>query len=215
MEDYSEKPVEGPVAAAVKPKRLGFVTLDTSHCAHALKIRHRFSLNEWLRVEIGLDEDLNGKTLHGSRPWCSLQFQLDDLRSKQCFLELNNDHVSLNKHWDLRLQKVSVGLDTRVGVTSTGHAFTKVGVSNVPLMLVSAAVLLYLKHPIHLHQREAGGLYLDLPLPFPTAPRRRPYLLHEGLEMDASLRRHGWGLSLDVRELSGVIQLRQGRAKAA
>ncbi len=51
----------------------------------------------------------------------------------------------------------------------------------MPLMLVSAAVLLYLKHPIHLHQREAGGLYLDLPLPFPTAPRRRPYLLHEGV----------------------------------
>ena len=34
------------------------------------------------------------------------------------------------------------------------------------------------------------------------------------LEMDASLRRCGWGLSLDVRELSGVIQLRQGKAKA-
>lgn len=66
------QPVEVIEIKSEEPKPLlGFLT--TSGARHALKLRHRFEVNDRYRLDIGCD--LDSKDLSRSRPWAGVTFQ--------------------------------------------------------------------------------------------------------------------------------------------
>ncbi|GAB4823691.1 hypothetical protein N2152v2_010737 [Parachlorella kessleri] len=133
----------------------------------------------------------------------SCRAELDDfpLGSK---LELNNDYFALNKSFEVRMIGVRIGVDAQVGITPRGKPHLSFGIQNLSLVLLGAAVMLYLKKPIHVSRKETGGFSLGLPI---TGFKGQTFALQERAQLDLTLQRTQRGLAVNFHELSPVLRL--------
>lgn len=191
-----------------KKNILGF--LNVADSSHFLKLRQCWKASERLRIEYGVDFNVTRNT---TAPWAGVQFQMSGQGSSGWGLEINTDWCVLcTPRIDLLpfTERMSIPVDVKVGKDYyNGDALhLEVGVHNVKASLALLVLALASKKPIHVKRKEVGVYSFGMPLRLKNG-ESIPYTAEQRLEIDGTMQRKGFGISVDVHQLNAILRLRQ------
>jgi hypothetical protein len=191
-----------------KKRFLGFLNIADS--SHFLKLRQCWKASEKLRIEYGVDFNVTQNT---TAPWAGVQFQMSGQGPSGWALEMNTDWCVLcTPRVDLLAftERMSVPVDMKVGKDyyNSDALHLEVGVHNVKVSLALLVLALASKKPIHVKRKEVGVYSFGMPLRLKNG-QSIPYTAAQRLEVDGTLQRQGFGISVDIHQLNAMLRLRQ------
>jgi hypothetical protein len=202
------RPAEAKASSIFSKKKfLGFINVaDTKH---VLKLRHDWKVSDALRLQLGLDFDVKANT---TSPWAGARLLLDGVKEDSWAVEVNTDWgVVYTPKFDIVpfTDKISIPIDLCLGrdFYKDGAPHIGVGMHNSKVGLLLLAATLLARQPIRIERKEAGGVYVKMPIQFRDGAKVA-HTLQTKAEIDATLNLQE-EVKLKFHEINPILRLRQ------
>jgi hypothetical protein len=186
---------------------LGFI--NVADARHVLKLRHDWKTSDALRLQLGLDFDIKTNT---TRPWAGARLLLDGTKEDSWAVEVNTDWgVVYTPKFDIIpfTDKISIPIDLCLGKDfyKDGAPHVGIGMHNGKVGLLLLAATLLAKQPIRVERKEAGGIYMKMPIQFRDGAKVA-HTLQTKAEIDCTLNLQEQA-KLKFHDINAILRLRQ------
>jgi len=200
------RPTESKASFLSKKNFLGFI--NVADAKHVLKLRHCWKTSDALRLQMGLDFDVQTNI---TKPWAGARLLLDGNKEDSWAVEVNTDWgVLYTPKFGIIpfTDKLSIPIDLCLGKDfyKNGAPHVGVGMHNAKVGLLLLAATLIARQPIRVERKETGGFYMKMPIQFRDGAKVA-HTLQSRAEVDATLNIKE--MELNFHKINAILRLRQ------